>query len=804
VDTFRPRCILALGGVALRASTGYAGKDCGISDLRGFIIDSPEWNLPVVPSYHPSYIRRGQADALGALMRDLKLAVQVAQGGRPPELIQEYNEVPTVQQARDYLEFLRQNPDLSIAYDIETDYSSKSSDESEALVGTGDRVTQIQFSHKAGQAIVFQWKGEYVGIAREILALPHRKLAHNGWLFDNQKLELPENGSVVVNGDVEDTMWLWHHLQPDLPKKLQFVTSFYAPSMKPWKHLAQSDMTFYGGSDVDALHRIFPTVKEQLEAEGLYESYETYVKGLFPCLRNMSRRGLPINLAGREKLRSDVVGEQQEVWDKVQEHVNSVNPRLIKLHPENGYVSRPKDLSGLVERTFRVPLARLVSCPTCGGAGTVAGKRPNTRKGCPKCHRLGNIKSKSEFDLQDVTRYCRVDGFNPAAPEQLYSYMLLRGHPVPTDKQGKRTSDDESLERLFRKTGDPLYDLTLKYRKLGKVIETYIDGKGWTPSADGRIHSQFGYGTATWQLNSRDPNVQNIPKHGEVAKRFRSLVEARAGYKLLELDVSGFHALTLGFEAQDASYMRLARLDPHSFLAGQFLKLEGHDTWLEKDWRELAEILAWIKKKHKDVRDQKAKPAMHGYGFGMGGRKLYFHNPEAFENVAEAQYIIDVLDSTFPKIVAYRERIRALAHKQTYLKSRYGAIRRFYDVYTWNNREGDWRAGEQYNEVVAFLPANDAFGKIRDAMLELEEDGSNERYNLVLNNHDSLMFECHDDAVDRCIKRVSECMESPALRLVDPVVAPMGLRAGIEASVGQKWTEMDCVYKTNLERLMAA
>src|SRR5688572_5572510 len=226
VDQFRPRCILALGGVALRAATGYAGKDCGITDLRGFILGSPEWNLPVVPSYHPSYIRRGNADCLGALMRDLKLAVQVAQGNRPRELEQKYVETPTVQQARDYLEFLRSRSDLHIAYDIETDYSHKSSDESEALVGTGDRVTQIQFSHCAGQAIVFQWKGEYREIARAILALPNKKLAHNGWLFDEQKLSLPENGSVVVSGDTEDTMWLWHHLQPDLPKKLQFVTSF--------------------------------------------------------------------------------------------------------------------------------------------------------------------------------------------------------------------------------------------------------------------------------------------------------------------------------------------------------------------------------------------------------------------------------------------------------------------------------------------------------------------------------------------------------------------------------------------------
>lgn len=804
VDRFRPRCILALGGVALRAATGYAGKDCGISDLRGFVLDSAEWNLPVVPSYHPSYIRRGQADALGALMRDLKLAVQVAQGRRPTERLVEYNEVPTVQDARDYLTFLRSHPELDIAYDIETDFSHKSSDESEALAGTGNRVTQIQFSHRAGQAIVFQWKGEYVEIARAILALPNRKLAHNGWLFDELKLRSPENGSIVVAGDTEDTMWLWHHLQPDLPKKLQFVTSFYDPAMRPWKHLAQSDMTFYGGSDVDALHRIYPTLKKQLEEEGLYGSYEKYVKGLFPALRAMSDRGLPINLSGRTALRTEVLGEQQQVWNEVQNHVEQSSPHLIRVHPERGYVNPPVETAGLVQRDFNVLVPVWEQCPTCVGRGKVAGKREGTTKQCPKCKRTGRVKSKTSFEQVTEQRWCRVDGFNPDSPPQLFAYMGERGHPIPTDREGKRTSDDESLERLYRKTGDKLYELTLKYRKLGKIRETYLDGKGWTPSAAGRIHSQFGYGPATWQLNSRDPNVQNIPKHGPVATRFRGLVEARPGHKLVEFDFSGFHALTLGFEAQDATYMRLARLDPHSFLAGQFLKLGGHDSWLTLEWQELAEILSWVKKNHKDVRDQKAKPAMHGYGFGMGGRKLFFHHPEAFENEREAQYIIDLLDRSFPAIPAYRAAVRQEAHTKTYLKTRYGAIRRFYDVYTWSQKIGDWKPGEQFNEVVAFRPANDAFGKVRDVMLELEEDGSNERFGLVLNGHDSLMFECSVDDVGYCMERVTACMESPALPLSDPVVAPTGLRTGIEAFVGQTWTTMKSVYSTPLEGLMAA
>lgn len=802
MDRFRPRCILALGGVALRATTAYAGKDCGISNLRGFILDSAEFNCPVIPSFHPSFIRRGNAALLGVLMRDLKLAVQVAQTGRSLALEQRYNEVPTIAEAQAYFEFLAGRPDLPIAYDIETDYSHQDTDESEAVSSTGNKVTQIQFSHEPGQAIVFQWKGEYKEVARLVLGLPNRKLAQNGWLFDEIKLRDKQNGQVEVKGTTEDIMWMFHALQPDLPKRLQNITSFYDPAMPVWKHLAGSDMTFYGGSDVDSVQRVYPRLREQLEKEGLYDSYRTYVRGLYPCLRAMSDRGLPMDLAGRENFKEEVRGEQKEVWKVIQEHVTKLHPELSRVHPESGYVNEPKETEGLIQREFSTSIPIRTACPTCDGHGTIAGKRQGSSKGCPKCKRSGEVNSKTEFTTASVTRWCRLEGFNPDSPQQLFAYMAERRHPIPTDRTGKRTSDDDALQRLYKSTGDELYKRTLEYRKLGKVRETYLDGKGWTPAENGRIHSTFGFGPATWQLNSKDPNIQNIPKHGDVASRFRKLVAACPDHVLVEFDFSGFHALTLGFEAQDPTYMRLARLDPHSYLTGQFLKLEGADRWLELPWQELAEILERVKKDHKDVRDQKAKPAMHGYGFGMMGSKLHYLHPESFASREEAQHVIDLLDKAFPKIPAYREAVRAEAHKKGFLKTRYGAIRRFYDVYTWSSRDSEYRPGEQYNEVVAFRPSNNAFGKVRDVMLELEVDGSNERFELILNNHDSLLYHCPTALLDTCLEVVSTCMEKPSPKLVCPVVSTEGLCVGIEAMVGKTWGEMSCAYKTDLSRLM--
>lgn len=798
LDTYRPRVILALGGVALRAATGLSGKDCGILDLRGFILPSQRWGIPVVPSLHPSYIRAGNSALLGVLIRDLSLAVQVGANGVPFALEQKYNECPTVQQAEECLEYLRQRPSLPIAYDIETDWSPKSGDESEALGGTGKNITQIQFSHQPGQAIVFQWQGAYVGIAKQILALPNLKLAHNGWIFDEAKLR---DHGVHVQGPTEDTMWMWHHIQPDLPKKLQFVTSFYAPTMEPWKHLSRSNMTWYGGCDVDSVSRMYPALKAALQKEGLEDSYRTYVSGLQPCLQRMSQRGIPLNPTARDTFSQEIDKEAQELYVQIQRQAESTNGSLIKLHPEQGYKTKPSEPQGLELRRFHVELPVDAPCPTCGGVGTVAGKREGTSKKCPKCHGRRTVKSASDVRLTEVDRWCRVDGFNPDSSLQLFDYMRFKRHPVPTDRTGKRTSDSDALSRLARSTGDEFYTLVERHRAVGKIKDTYLAGEGWTPDSTGRIHSSFGYSPATWQLNSKDPNIQNIPKHGDLAAKFRSCIAARPGFTLAEFDYSGFHAVTLGFEAECPSYMRLARLDPHSYLAAQFLRLPEASTCLELNDTDLQAYLAEIKKNHKDVRDQKAKPAMHGYGFGIGGYRLYSLNPESFDSVKEAQYILDVLDETFPAIKAYREATRFEAHTKGVLRSRYGAIRRFYDVYTWDGSKGDWRPGEQFNETVAFRPANDAFGKVRDVMLALEEGGYNDRFNLILNNHDSLLFECPNKDLDTCIQVVSTEMESPALPLTN-AVAPTGLRCGIEAMVGSNWYDMKKVYGTPLERVM--
>lgn len=382
--------------------------------------------------------------------------------------------------------------------------------------------------------------------------------------------------------------------------------------------------------------------------------------------------------------------------------------------------------------------------------------------------------------------------WKPSA-QSLIKYMRFRGHTVPINiKTDKETSNALELKRLAKSTGDPLYKKVLEYRKAQTILSNHIEN--WRPGSDSRVHSTFYYDPATGQLSSRRPNVQNAPKYddpeiGGYAKVFRGMIKAEPGHTIIEFDFKSFHAQTLAFEAADPDYLRLAKLDIHSYLAAHLLHEPRAGVCLTWPDGELAAYLSWIKKNHKFVRDKKAKPTILGYGFGLGAARLYDMNRESFVNKKDAQKTIDMLNAAFPVTAAFRTTIRTKAHEQGFLISRFGYIRYFWEVFRWNGHELV-PGGDDSEAAIAFLPANDAFGQIKDVILRLNAKGFLERYRFINTIHDSLLFECPNNLIDECRQNVTIEMEAPSSVLIDPTVAPLGLSVEVDASYGADWASM--------------
>ena len=319
-------------------------------------------------------------------------------------------------------------------------------------------------------------------------------------------------------------------------------------------------------------------------------------------------------------------------------------------------------------------------------------------------------------------------------------------------------------------------------------------------------------------------------------------------------------------EAKDKEYARLAAIDVHSYNAAWRLKLPEAPKllgWSDKDMKE------WFSAKKKEsfiykseacvaypdgmtfeqVRDFKTKKVGLGINFCQGAASIYEQNPEGYKNKKEVQEVLDMFYETFPKIKIFQNEISQLAHKQGYLITRWGYIRRFNDVLKWDPNKwnmftgsmGDWGHGDDFEACVAFPVANDAFGMLKEEMLwaggfkltvsshvefadknkyiegqgnipfrqtpmELSQldlylqlkklwpskDSEDllEKYGFCNQIHDSLFFHCDISLRDKCIEDILGIMREPCMTLSDPEMCPNGLFVDADVKVGPDWTNM--------------
>lgn len=807
VAQYKPKAILAMGAIPFKYLTGMSGHKQNLEYVRGYPVESIWYpGIPVIGTFHPSYIRRGASEMFPVLVHDLHKALQIAKGKLPwataPEQVT--YQLGGVAELKQMLDILRSQPDRLLAYDIETRESAKTNEDEYDSLSPNAEIELVQLSIAPTTGLAVYWNDETIPLLKEIFATINPKSAFNGWLFDNRVLEAK---GLILNGELRDAMAAWHHLQPDLPANLQFVSSFYGMP-RPWKHEMGADLVTYGIRDVDAVQRIESKINSDLAQMKIHDGYKNYVVGLRPILKAMEERGIGRDQQAIDELKLWI--EQEKV--RLNAEIQQLAPAEIK--PVQRWTSWPLDLSEArktwAEANPYIPISVKTGKPLKARIPVV--KIEDLRLAVTQAMHPVGVGAHDMLATVERLGYkfhptkqelCKELPFLPGSTQHLMAYLRHQGVAVPKDLDGKDTTGRSELDKLVKKLNRStkpneqeaatFINKVLEYRKLHKVLATYIEG--WKNGPDGRIHTTFTFLPATGQLSSRNPNVQNVGKGSELAKRFRRTITPAPGHVLVEADYKSFHALTLGFEAQDPDYMRLARLDCHSFVAAHLLKLPEATSGklIEMSDAEMLDFFKWFKSdpERKLIRDKKAKPSILGIGFGLGKHKLYTMNEDSFANEAEAGKVITLIRGIFPKVFEFQENVKQLAYRQGWLRSRWGFVRRFSDVYRYNSRSQGLTAGMDAEACIAFLPANSAFGKVREAMLDFEREGLNVRYNCVSSVHDSIIFDVPGTLIDEALPKIKEIMERPGSMLVDPVVAPNGLHCEVELSISDRsWADL--------------
>lgn len=210
---------------------------------------------------------------------------------------------------------------------------------------------------------------------------------------------------------------------------------------------------------------------------------------------------------------------------------------------------------------------------------------------------LGGKRVIPQAPKSDTGRTLKVpDGtFNLSSNPQVLEELKALGIQPPKkrrqDGSYSESADDESLNEMFAESGHPLLKKLLRIRELNKLLGTYIDVE---LENDVLFGAYFVTGTVTGRRSCREnflglgSNLQNPPKHTDLASRYRACLIARPGYVFVKCDqVSAEDWLVTGLIAdQGGDYSGFNELksgiDRHaklaSFIFGKPITACGKDT----------------------------------------------------------------------------------------------------------------------------------------------------------------------------------------------------------------------------------
>ena len=351
--------------------------------------------------------------------------------------------------------------------------------------------------------------------------------------------------------------------------------------------------------------------------------------------------------------------------------------------------------------------------------------------------------------------------FNVGSPKQL-GEILFDELEFPGGKRGKTGAYATGVEVLEDLTVEG-YDLpskVLDWRQLSKLKSTYTDAlQNHINAETGRVHTSYSMaGTSTGRLSSTAPNLQNIPIRSEDGRKIREAFVCEKGSVLLSLDYSQIELRILA-QIADLDTLKEAFFqgqDIHALTASQMfdVPLEGMDPMIRRQ----------------------AKAINFGIIYGISGYGLArnLRIPRK-----EAQAFIDKYFERFPGIKGYMESTVNFAKENGYVETLFG--RRIHTPEI-NNRGP--HAGFSKRAAINAPIQGTAADVIRRAMIRMPKAIENLQAKMLLQVHDELLFEVHEDAVEETIAVVKGVMENASMPIIE-----MDVPLIVDAGQGKNWAE---------------
>jgi len=554
-------------------------------------------------------------------------------------------------------------------------------------------------------------------------------------------------------------MWMFHFLQSDLPKSLEFVAPFYT-DVAPWKHLSQAEPAFYNATDNDVTLRCYEAMREWLVRQGRWERFQRHCSDTAEILGEMSTAGVLIDVAARSALQDGLRAEIAVLDSTIQAAV----PRELLPVKE---LKTERTLKELPDEERNDWQAVEVKCEC---------KR--MRKSTGRCLVCDGTRTVSHFRKLLPFNWNSTDQAQELAKH--YGFTIPKKRGAPRDENGEQpdTLDAKTLRKFGKRK--PIFLTIWNARKRHKLITTY----NWALDTANRVHGTYGYWPSTWRKAMRNPNLMTIPTRNELAAAFKRTIIAAPRCVLISADSSAIEAVLMGYTINSPRMVTLAKAGIHDWFMSHVRAHKdggvGIDASLPFDQlrKECKAAKAYDASlpSSEQLRDS-MKRTVHGTDYGLTPFGMADEYPDEFPSVKVATEYQELLFALLPELKKGFRTLRELADRQTYLDNHYQYRHYFFAVTKWNSKYQKFDLGTDAKRCIAFIPQSDASAIQSDDLLTLADDPI-VRAMLRLIIHDSFVLECPIDMIDYACSKLYSTMSRPRPELG-------GLEIGVEIKVGE-------------------
>ena len=338
--------------------------------------------------------------------------------------------------------------------------------------------------------------------------------------------------------------------------------------------------------------------------------------------------------------------------------------------------------------------------------------------------------------------------FNINSTQQLANILF---DVLKLTKVKQRSTAEPVLEAL--RNEHPLPNLILKYRKLAKLKNTYVDSLPPLINKNtGRIHTTFGQTIAsTGRLSSSNPNFQNIPIRTEEGREIRKAFKAqKKNWLIFSADYSQIELRIMAHLSKDPSLIESFKNneDIHTRTASDVFGVKINDVL--PDMRRTAKVVNF------------------GIMYGAGAFRL---SQELGIPRSEAQVIIDTYFKRYVGIRNFMDKTIEHAEKQKFVETVLGRRRNIWNVDSDNHIQREAAKRMAINMPIQGTAAE----MIKLAMLDINRTLQYENYQsrMILQIHDELLFESPKEEIDKLEDMVTDKMVN-AMPLIVPLVVDCG------------------------------